>query len=184
MGDLNHLNQLDNALKQLKDIHLPAAEAWWHLPLGVWLLLGFIMIIFIIIILLWPRLSNWRQQRANKKSTLQAIQDELQNIENRYATNQNELALLTSLSILLRRVCITVFEKEHVEGLIQDAWLNFLDSTWQGNHPPLSFTSPTIAALLKTSAYRQALETDMQHDNQAFLHLCKQWLAMVVKHHV
>jgi len=184
MGGLNHPNQLDSALKELKDIHLPTSEAWWHLPWGMWLLLGLIIIIGIVTILLWPRLSAWHQQRGQKKSTLQAIEYELKSIENDYLNSHDERALLSALSILLRRVCITLFEKEHAEGLLQDAWINFLDSTWQGNQPSISFTSQNIAALLNTGAYRQTLDATMQHDSQALLHLCKQWLDKVVRQHV
>ncbi|MDQ6968029.1 MAG: DUF4381 domain-containing protein [Mariprofundaceae bacterium] len=181
MGDLN---QLENALNKLKDIHMPAPEAWWQLALGWYLVIGIGIFLILFGILLWPRMRAWHQKKTAKKILKKSIQDETQRIEDHYTQTHDSLALVANLSTLLRRVSMTVFKTEQTQGLIQDAWLQFLDNTWQGNKPTPSFTSTHIAELLKTGAYRQQLGVNMQQDSEILFDICKKWLNMVVKQHV
>ncbi len=170
---------MNPSLAELKDIHLPAASPWWELAYGWWLLLAFLLVL-----LFWgvPRLKRWLHVRREKRAVLASVQAGFKALQQDFAEHQNVHQLLAELSILLRRVALTLFEAEQVQGLTGDAWLDFLDKQWR-QKPELSFQSPKIAQLLSEGAYRPSDNASVE-DAQALLALVQQWLDEVVKQHV
>ncbi|MDQ6995137.1 MAG: DUF4381 domain-containing protein [Mariprofundaceae bacterium] len=169
-----------DVLKQLKDIHLPAPEAWWHLPWGVYLLLGCGCLLVLLMIWAWRPLKKRYHLRKSKQALKCTIADEIQAIEHQFQQTGDALTMLAAISILLRRVSMTVFEDEQVEGLIQSQWLAFLDSKWNKERPKEGFSSQGIAALLSMAVYQKTLDEHAQQAAQDVLRLSKLWLHEVV----
>ncbi|MBL1352786.1 MAG: DUF4381 domain-containing protein [Zetaproteobacteria bacterium] len=165
-----------DALKQLKDIHLPAPEAWWHLPWGVWLLLGCACLLVLLMVWAWRPLKQRYHAKKHKQARQDAIRQEIQQIEQDFEKTEDALAMISAVSILLRRVSITLFKNAHVEGLIQSQWLAFLDRQWKKECPNGGFSAGNIGPLLSTAAYRKNLDEALQKDAVILLNLSKRWL--------
>jgi len=164
-----------DALKQLKDIHMPAPEAWWHLPWGIWMLIGLCCLVLLLFLLLRKPVKQGYQARKSKQARTQAIEHEIKSIEANYRQSGDALRMVAAISVLLRRVSITIFNDAHVEGLIQHEWLQFLDAQWK-HTPEISFTSETMADLLATVAYRKLGDENIQVDAEVLLKLSQRWL--------
>jgi len=104
----------------LRDIHLPAAIGAWPPALGWWLLALLLLGLGGLSVWYWRK---WRQKRAEDVPliALQAV-DKLQRLH-----RNNSQALLCELSVLLRRIAISLHGREPVAGLTGAAWLGFLD---------------------------------------------------------
>ncbi|MDX8397549.1 MAG: DUF4381 domain-containing protein [Mariprofundaceae bacterium] len=181
---MQHVGGLEQALQALKDIHMPAVQPWWQFPIGIWLLIGFASVVVLLSVFAWPSLLGWLQQRRRKKGMCKLVQQQMQQIQEDYAESKDAVQLVAELSALLRRVSITVFEKEHVEGIIEEPWLQFLDSKWSENRPKQSFTHPSMADLLNTAGYRRNLSHEMLSAVSDLIGLCQSWLEMVEKRYV
>jgi len=165
-----------DALKQLKDIHLPAPEAWWHLPWGVWLLLGCGCLLVLLMAWAWRPLQQRYHAKKHQKARQDAIRQEIQQIEQDFEQTGDALSMVVAISILLRRVSITLFKDAQVEGLIQSQWLAFLDRQWKKECPKDGFSADNIGSLLSTAAYRKNLDEALQKDAVILLNLSKRWL--------
>ncbi|MDQ6952507.1 MAG: DUF4381 domain-containing protein [Mariprofundaceae bacterium] len=166
----------NDALKQLKDIHLPAPEAWWHVPWGIWLLLGGVCLLMLLVVWAWRPLKQRYQVKKYKQARQDVIRQEIQAIEQTFEKTGDALAMVSAVSILLRRVSITVFKDEQVEGLIQSQWLAFLDRQWKKECPKGGFTADHIGTLLSTTAYQKTLDEHSQQDAEDLLDISKRWL--------
>jgi len=164
-----------DALKQLKDIHMPAPEAWWHLPWGVWMLIGLCCLVLLLFVLLRKPVKQRYQARKSKQARKRAIEHEIKSIEANYRQSGDALRMVAAISVLLRRVSITIFDDAHVEGLIQQEWLQFLDKQWKQT-PEVSFTSEAMANLLATAAYQKSADKNIQNDAETLLKLSQRWL--------
>jgi len=165
-----------DALKQLKDIHLPAPEAWWHVPWGVWLLLGCGCLLVLLMVWAWRPLQQRYHAKKHKQARQDAIRQEIQQIEQDFEQTGDALSMVVAISILLRRVSITLFKNAQVEGLIQSQWLAFLDRQWKKECPKDGFSADNIGSLLSTAAYRKNLDEALQKDAVILLNLSKRWL--------
>ncbi len=175
---------MNPALASLNDIHLPAAEAWWHLAWGWWLLLGLLALLAIGLWASWSSLQAWRDKRRAYKALQADVQSELAAMRMAYAENHDGLVLLAAISSFMRRVSITVFERETSAGLIEDAWLDLLDSQWGEAKPEQGFSHAVNANLLKYGAYQQKIDDNMQLNIKKLLDLSEKWAAKVVKDYV
>ncbi|MDQ6974550.1 MAG: DUF4381 domain-containing protein, partial [Mariprofundaceae bacterium] len=151
-----------DALKQLKDIHLPAPEAWWHVPWGIGLLLGIVCLLVLLVMWAWRPFKQRYHAKKYKQARQDAIRQEIQKIEQDFEQTGDALSMVVAISILLRRVSITLFKEEKVEGLIQSQWLAFLDRQWKTECPKGRFTADNISRLLSTSVYQKTLDEDSQ----------------------
>jgi len=165
-----------DALKQLKDIHMPAAQAWWYLPWGVWILVGLCCLVLVFVMVFRNTVKRRYQASKFQKTRQHAIEHEINDIEKTYQQTGDALAMIGAVSVLLRRVSITLFPDANVAGLIQRDWLQFLDSQWSQQLPEVSFSSDTMANLLSTAAYRKTADQQLQADAEALLTLAHRWL--------
>lgn len=116
----------------LRDIHLPPDIGWWPLAWGWWLVIGLgLLAVFALVWWLLQRPTSI--QRASLSAQASALQ-ELDRIEQQY---QNDpLGLVRELSVLLRRIAISLYGRRSVAGLTGVSWLQFLDN--QGSSPVFS----------------------------------------------
>jgi cbb3-type cytochrome oxidase subunit 3 len=148
---------------QLRDIHLPESISWWPPAPGWWLVLGMVISICVIAYLAYRYHQHRRLHRAARL--------ELQKIQQAFIETSDSQLLVRSLSIWLRRVCLSFYPRADVAGLTGTAWLEFLDQALIQKQRPERFSDET-GRLLNHAPYRPAghIETD------ALLALCQTWL--------
>jgi hypothetical protein len=116
----------------LRDIHLPPDIGWWPLAWGWWLVIG-LSLLAVFALVWWLLQRPTSTQRASLSAQASALQ-ELDRIEQQY---QNDpLGLVRELSVLLRRIAISLYGRRSVAGLTGVSWLQFLDN--QGSSPVFS----------------------------------------------
>ncbi len=114
------MDNVENILQQLKDIHQPPAVSWLPLAPG-W----YVVLILAIIALLFLGYGCWRLWRKYRMRRI-ALR-ELENLKQAFHKNADKQYVASHLSILLRRVCLFRFSRHIVAGLEGVAWLEFLD---------------------------------------------------------
>jgi hypothetical protein len=148
----------------LRDIHLPEAISGWPPAIGWWLLAVLMPVTLLLAYKLYNYLTRKTAVKAAKK-LLAALQD------NGKLDNGQKLA---ALSVLLRRVAISVSPHTGVAGLTGAAWLEFLDSPLNGT--PFS---TGVGARLIDAPYRKTPVADAELAQ--LMTLCENWLAQCVK---
>jgi len=118
------MNPTAAATLDLRDIHAAAAPAAWP-PAPGWWLLAALLIALLVIGTLWL-LRRYRSYRLKCQ-----IMDELDALTNR-KLEENSVAFLAQLSILLRRIALRRYAREQVAALTGSDWLRFLDATGGG----------------------------------------------------
>jgi hypothetical protein len=114
-------------------------------------------------------LGLWSQRlRKNKLRCLKRMaQIEMQNLRESYGQHHNVQRLVTELSILLRRICISFYSREDTACLTGKAWLELLDRTLEGKR-----FSAGPGKILADAPYRR----QTQIDDQALIELCEEWI--------
>ena len=143
----------------LKDIHLPEAIGWWPPAIGWWLLAIFIPLLIVFLYWFYKRLTRKTAIKTAKK-TLAAIKGN-QSLDNKQK--------LRELSMLIRRVAISVNPRTEAASLTGRQWLAFLDSSITG----ASF-SEGCGRLLATAPYRNTPPSELEIDQ--LISLCEDWL--------
>ena len=105
-----------NLLNNLRDIHAPPPVSWWPPAPGWWLLLGVIIVALLLLWWLW-RATPWRRPALR----------ELQQIEQEFRATGDVVACVAQISVLLRRVALSVRPPASVAALTGDDWLKYLD---------------------------------------------------------
>ena len=105
----------------LRDIHLPDPVSWWPLAPGWWLLALLCIAAVSLCFLLWRR-----RQRYLSSAFYQA-KTELERIRWKFDLDQNATGLTEELSILLRRISISLYGRRQTASLVGQDWLLFLD---------------------------------------------------------
>ena len=107
----------------LRDNHLPPEIRWWPLAWGLWLVL--LLVLCGLVALVWWWLKRpVTNQRVNISAQASALQ-ELERIEQQYSNDP--MGLVRELSVLLRRIAISLYGRRSVAGLTGMTWLQFLD---------------------------------------------------------
>lgn len=146
----------------LRDIHLPAPIGWWPPAPGWWALLILLTGIFLLLLWLWRKRQEQRQL-----DWFGLAKVELEHLQTRY---RNEpLILVRELSVLLRRVAISLYGRERVAGLTGNAWLSFLDKTAGKNLFKDKFDN-----LLTEIPYR----ADAEAETRALIAAIHEWLKL------
>jgi len=151
----------------LKDIHLPEAIAWWPPAIGWWLAAVLIPLLIALLIVCYKRLTRKTAIKTAKKILADIKQD----------SSRNNAQKLCELSVLLRRVAISVSPKSDVAGLTGREWLTFLDGSLKG-----SPFSEGIGACLADAPYQQLAPTDGEISR--LISLCEDWLNAQTKRSV
>ncbi|MDD4906494.1 MAG: DUF4381 domain-containing protein [Methylobacter tundripaludum] len=150
---------MNPTLLDLKDIHEPEAIGWWPPAIGWWVLAVSIPLLIISLVWLYKRLTRKTALKTAKKILarikLDAARDNLQK--------------LGELSVLVRRVAISVSPRAKAAGLTGRQWLEFLDTSVKGT--PFS---EGIGQLLADAPYRKTPPTELEISQ--LIDLCEDWL--------
>lgn len=117
--DPQALLQLQQALKDLNDIHLPPPVTWWPLANSVWaLLVGIFGVLMGFSWYQWKRFQNnrYRREALNIFATLQH-------------NNSSLNTKIAEINQLLKQVAMTNYGRKKVAALTGKEWLNFLQQT-------------------------------------------------------
>ena len=144
-----------NALKTLRDIHLPAPPAWWAMP-EVWAALA--CTLMGVAWFIYHRLRHRLLHRSLR---------ELAALEAAHALDPDAVHLARGLSQLLRRHAAACFPEAGVEGLTGRDWLDFLDAHGGGS----DFTQGA-GAVLESLPYQGSGSAD----TRALIALARRWL--------
>lgn len=148
----------------LKDIHEPEAIGWWPPAIGWWILAVAIPLLIIFLVWFYKRLTRKTALKTANKILAQIKQD---------ATRDN-LSVVCDLSVLVRRVAISVSPRAKAAGLTGRQWLEFLDRSVKG----LPF-SEGVGQLLADAPYRKTPVTDQELSQ--LIDLCEDWLKAQTK---
>lgn len=148
----------------LKDIHLPEAIGWWPPAIGWWILAVLIPLLIVFFIWFYKRLARKTAIKTANKILAEIKQD---------ATRDNSQKL-REISVLIRRVAISVSPRAEAAGLIGREWLAFLDGSVKG-----SPFSEGIGQLLADAPYRKISPTELQISQ--LISLCEDWLKSQAK---
>lgn len=150
---------MNPTLLDLKDIHEPVAIGWWPPAIGWWILAVAIPALIILSVWLYKRLTRKTALKTARKILVQIKQD----------GNADNLQKLCVLSVLVRRVAISVSPRKTAAGLIGRDWLEFLDRSVKG--APFS---EGIGRLLADAPYRNTPPTEQEISQ--LIDLCENWL--------
>ena len=158
------MNDPLNPLSQLKDIQLPDPVGWWPLAFSWWVLIFSVIVIFFSII--WFLLDRHKRTayRREAEHKLQAIND------NPQLDTQQQIVQINGL---LKQVAITVYGRQKIAGLNEQAWLAFLKSTAQ------FIEQPDVLATLLNQVYQpqNALdEHELKRNLATWQGYARQWI--------
>jgi len=147
----------------LRDIHLPDAISWWPPAPGWWGL-------FLLVVLLALSIKAFIDMKKRREARATAIKS-LEALSATFEQDQNPHSLVSSLSVLLRRICLSYYPRKDVAALSGEAWLHFLDTHLGKSNQNTPF-SKGPGRILVTAPYQAQIEID----GQALLNLCENWI--------
>ena len=156
------MNDATPATLELRDIHLPDPISWWPLAPGWWFLFGAVVIIILAIFLF----RHYQKTQGLKRQAL----TEFKNICAQYKNDNSSILLVQSLSILLRRTCISFYPRSEVASLTGQSWLAFLDNTGKEKN-----FGTENGKLLASAPYLSA-NTHLDINTEKLISLCENWL--------
>ena len=151
----------------LRDIHLPDQVSWWPLAPGWWFIISAVIALTLIYFI----------SKALRKKTLlrKAALAQLDRIQKQFEKDGDKTVLVQSLSILMRRSCISFYPRASTAGLTGDRWLHYLDNTSAKKEFTQNEFTRGTGKILATAPYLPAhSEPDLDADKLLFL--CKNWL--------
>jgi hypothetical protein len=156
----------DPASLPLRDIHLPDAVSWWPLAPGWWILCLLIILLGLLVVYLV------RRRRRRRLSAIYMARQELHKIQREFDLKQDKAVLVKQVSELIRRLSISLFQREQAAALIGEDWLKFLDQYSDNKQ----FTSG-IGRVLIEAPY----QANPDVNSSALIDLVASWIAAVEK---
>lgn len=160
---MNNFEQLP-----LRDIHLPDPVSWWPPAIGWWLLVVAIVLAAIGIWLGIRHLAT--RQRRNRLYHL--AEREINRIETEYRAAHDSHLALQKLSILMRRIGMTVYDRKRIASLCGDEWTDWLTNS----SVPAEARAGSIR-LLADGPYNK----DVSADLSPLISHCRVWLRSITK---
>jgi Domain of unknown function (DUF4381) len=148
----------------LRDIHIPEPITWWPPAIGWWFLAVLTPLLIVFFVWFYKRLTRQTALKTAKKYLTAIKQD----------TSKEASQKLAELSVLIRRVAISVAPRELAAGLTGREWLAYLDQSVKG-----SPFSEGVGQLLADAPYRKSAVTDAEIS--PLISLCEDWLKAQAK---
>lgn len=106
----------------LRDIHLPDPVSWWPPALGWWLVAALLLLLAVLACRMRRYARAARRRRLLRREALA----ELDAIERRLVERGEPADAMESVSVLLRRVAVTVFDGRAPAGVSGRDWVEWL----------------------------------------------------------
>ncbi len=148
---------MDPSQLPLRDWHNPAAVGWWPIAPGWWIVLAFSLLLLAAAIWLWRRLTRPTVKKIAK--------NELKRLGSN--PNLSDSDRIRQLSILLRRICVSIYPRSETARLTGKDWLRFLERTLD---EPAFSEGP--GSVLVDAPYRR----DVKIDHDPLFLLCERWV--------
>ncbi len=155
------MNETIDKLNNLRDIHTPEPPSLWPPALGWWIVLALLAAAGIALAVF---------MRHRKSRHRRAALGELGRLQGEFKRDGNSTMLVSGLSMLMRRVTLSVFERPRVASLSGEKWLLFLDET-SGSQ---AFTKGPGRVLI-TAPYKPNQSVDVDQ----LLYLVEDWIKKV-----
>jgi hypothetical protein len=143
----------------LRDIHLPETLGWWPPAIGWWLLVILIPLLCVLII--------WLYRRITQKTAIKTAKKQLMAIKKDKTLDDSKK--LIELSALVRRVVISISNRNETASLTGRNWLEYLDSTTNDS----SFTTGA-GRFLADAHFQKKPAADL--DISSVISVCENWL--------
>ena len=173
------MNETQDPLSELRDIHMPDAVSIWPLaPAWWWLGLG-VLALLVAGYFIYKRFSRPNVQKAALAELDYFLAE---------TVDQDDLQKhYMQLSILLRRFAISIFGNNNVAGLTGEKWLDFLDKTGDTdfflNGPGRALITVPYGGTLLSSGNNSGTVndseeqgTDNEHDMNMLIDVIRLWV--------
>ena len=158
---------MNDPLNQLKDIQLPDPVGWWPLAFSWWV----VIFSFVVIVLF----AVWFiQDRHRRNAYRREAQAQLIAIEN--DSNLSAQMKILQINALLKQVAITVYGRQTIAALSEQAWVDFLKKNAQ------FITQPAELKSLLAQAY-QPIDSIPPADLQRALNTLQGYAQQWIKGH-
>ncbi|MGH8560167.1 MAG: DUF4381 domain-containing protein [Methylococcales bacterium] len=148
---------MDPSKLPLRDWHGPEAVGWWPPAPGWWIVLFAAILLGFAVVWLWRRLTRTSVKKlARKEFKCLRLNPDLSDTDR-----------VRQLSILIRRICLSIYPRAEIAGLTGMNWLLILDKTL--DEP--SFSEGPGKVLLD-APYRR----DAELDYESLFSLCERWI--------
>ena len=155
---------MNDPLSQLKDIQLPDPIGWWPLAFSWWVVIfSFVVIVLFVV---WFFRDRHRRNAYRREAQTQLI-----SIKNDVTLNPQMKIL--QINALLKQVAITVYGRQTIAALNEQAWLDFLKKNAQ------FIAQPADLKTLLTQAYQptdRIAPADLQRALKAWQGYAQQWI--------
>jgi hypothetical protein len=145
----------------LRDIHLPEPISWWPPALGWWLVMAGVIVLLLAAVIINKR------HRQPARSIKSISHTQFRKLCDAYRQHEDAHRLVQELSMLLRRISISLCPRAAAAGLTGEAWLQFLDRIAGSDQ---FMQGP--GRVLIDAPYRPLAEVD----TEALLVLCSTWI--------
>jgi len=147
----------------LRDIHLPDPVGWWPPAPGWW---GLIAICLLALFAILGFILLRRRSRLKRRSLVM-----LQQLAEQFRQDGDERQLTVQLSVLLRRIALSIYPRRRVAALTGPEWLEFLDRSLTADGKARAFREG-IGRVLIEAPYTPACQVD----GNALIDLIRQWI--------
>ena len=142
------MDELQEALKDLRDIHEPDPVSFWPPALGWWLLMLFVIAAIFLI--------RWQKKRKKQPKYKKLAIEAFKNISTNYEVQRNGHKTACELSELIRKIMVLTDDRPDVAGLIDEEWLSYLDEKSDSE-----LFSKGAGRILTTVAYKKESDVDV-----------------------
>ncbi len=151
----------------LRDIHLPEPVGWWPPAPGWWWVaaLGIVLVLAV-----WLAMAL-RKRGQLRRHALMAFEE----ITRDYQQRGNTQALCQSLSVLLRRISLSLYPRTQVASLSGEDWLRFLQQKLPEKSPRSFIDGP--GRVLAEAPFNPQLEVD----GEKLLATCHRWILITTR---
>lgn len=162
------MNPADLEKLPLKDIHLPEEVSWFPPAPGWWILL-FCIFIAVLGYLFYRHYKNRRRLRQEALSLLNMIKLD-------FDQHADPVRYLNELSVLYRRLALTLYPRNQVAGLNGQAWLDFINKVAADAGAHDVYFNSSLAELLLTQQYQKSIRHDKERFEQLY-QLSQKWIS-------
>lgn len=159
---------VDPAALPLRDIHLPPPVSWWPPAPGWWLLLGLLLLLAVGVV--------WMARRRRRSRLRTEARQALKALRADWRRQSDALRLARELSLLLRRIGISLLGRNGFSGLTGREEIDALNRLVDDDHR----LPPELGDWLRTAPYRPRADEDAQR-LEAWLDTVEHWIDALPK---